>query len=68
MIYGVFIGVITFGLCSDLERTNSRSLTFRSLISCKGAELDHMLLLNINRKRDMGSPMTLSHLTLKGQS
>ncbi len=30
----------------------------------KGPELSHMLLLNINRKAYMGSPMTLSHLTL----
>ena len=32
----------------DLERSKSRSLRFRSLISRKGAELGHMLLLNIN--------------------
>ncbi len=53
---------------SYLERSNSRSvrLRFRSLISRKGAELGHMLLpvLDINRKQYMGSPMTLSHLTL----
>ncbi len=49
---------------SDLERSNSRSLTFQSLISCNGAGLGYMLLLNINRKAYMGSPMTLSHLTL----
>ncbi len=51
---------------SDLERSNSRSLTFRSLISCiscKGAELGYMLLLNINRKA-YESPMSSSHLTL----
>ncbi len=48
---------------SDLERSNSRSVTFQSLISCKGAELGHMLLLNINRKAYKESPMT-SHLTL----
>ncbi len=42
----------------------SRSLRFRKLISRKGAELGHMLLLNINRKPYMASPMTLSHLTL----
>ena len=35
---------------SDLERSNSRSLIFRSLISCKGVKLGHTLLLNINRK------------------
>ena len=44
---------------SDLERLKSRCL-----ISCKGPELVHMLLLNINRKPYMGSPMTLSDLTL----
>ena len=27
----------------------------------EGAELGHMLLLNINRKLYMGSPVTLSH-------
>ncbi len=49
---------------SDLERSNPRSLTFQILISCKGAEFGHMLLLNINRKPYIGSPVTLSHLTL----
>ena len=49
---------------SDLERSTLRSLRFRSLISLKGAELGHMLLLKINRKPYMGSPMTRSHLTL----
>ena len=49
---------------SDIERSKSRSLRFQSLISCKGAELGHRLLLNINRKAYMGSPMTLSHFTL----
>ena len=49
---------------SDLKRSNSRSLWFRSLISCKGAELGHMLLLNINRKSYTRSPMTSSFLTL----
>ncbi len=48
---------------SDLERSYSRSFRFRGLISCKRAELGHMLLLNINRKAYMGSQMT-SHLTL----
>ncbi len=39
-------------------------------MSRKEAELDRMLLLNINRKSYMGSPMTVSHLasvTLKDQ-
>ncbi len=51
---------------SDLERSNPRSLiyTFQSLISCKGTELGHMLLLNINRKAYKESPMTSSRLTL----
>ncbi len=34
------------------------------LISYKGAELGYMLLININRNPYMGSPKTLSHLTL----
>ena len=33
---------------SDLERSKSRSVRYQSLISGKGAELGHMLLLNIN--------------------
>ena len=37
-------------LLSDLERSKSMSLIFRSIISRKGAELGHMLLLNMNRK------------------
>ena len=49
---------------SDLERSKSRSVGFQSLISRKGAELGHMLLLAINRKPCMASPMTPSHLTL----
>ena len=53
---------------SDLERSNSKSLGFQSLISCKGAELGHMLLLNINRKAYMGSPaspyVTISNDTI----
>ncbi len=43
---------------SDLERSNSRSLAFQSLISCKGAELGHMLLLNSDRISYKESPMT----------
>ncbi len=46
---------------SDLERSKSRSLRFRSLISCKGAELGHILLLHNNRKTYIVSLMT-SHL------
>ncbi len=35
---------------SDLERPRSRSLRFRSFVSCIGAELGQMLLLNIIKK------------------
>ncbi len=51
---------------SDLERSNSRSPKFGSLITRKGAYLGHMLLLNINRnpKPYTGNPMTPLHLTL----
>ncbi len=45
----------------DLERSNSRSL--RSLISCKGAELRHTLLLNINRKAYIGGQFMQIYLT-----
>ncbi len=54
---------------SDLERSKSRSLRFRSLISCKVTKLVHMLLLNIERKAYMGSSLMRLHLTsvtLKG--
>ncbi len=34
---------------------------FRRLISCKGAELGHVVLLNANRKPYMGSQMHASH-------
>ncbi len=47
-----------------LERSKSRSLRFQSLISRKGAELGPMLVLTINRKPYMVSPMVLSNLTL----
>ncbi len=52
---------------SDLERSYSMSLRFRRPISCKGAELGYMLLLNINRKANMWSQMTQSDLTLQDQ-
>ncbi len=58
---GESIGVITFDL-SDL------SLKFWKLTCHKGVALGHMLLFNINRKPYMGSPMTPSHFTMKGQS
>ncbi len=44
----------------DLERPNSRSPTFRSLIFHKGAHVGHMLLFNLY----MWSRMATSHLTL----
>ena len=43
---------------SDIERSNSRSLRFHSLISRNGATLDPMLLLTINRKPYMVSQVT----------
>ncbi len=46
----------------DLERANSRSLRLRSLISLKGSELEHMLMLSINRKPYMESSMAESQL------
>ncbi len=46
---------------SDLIQDRS---DFQPLLSCNGAELGHILLLNINRKACMGSSKTLSHLTL----
>ncbi len=60
---GESIGAITFGI-NDLER--SMSLRFRR--SRKGAELDHVLLLNTSRKSHMGSPAAPSHLTLSDHS
>ncbi len=39
---------------NDRERSNSRSLKFRNLISRKGAELGHRLPLNVNWKPYMG--------------
>ncbi len=48
----------------DLERAKSRSFRFRSIISRKGAELSHMLLLSVNWKPYMGSPLMRLHLTL----
>ncbi len=43
---------------SDLERSESRSPKFESIISHNGAKLGPMLLLIINRKPYMASPMT----------
>ncbi len=49
---------------SDLERSESRSLGFQSLISRKGVELGPMILLTINRKPYMASLITSSLWTL----
>ena len=40
------------------------SFRFRSIIPHKGAELGHMLLLNINRKVCRGTPLVQLHVTL----
>ncbi len=63
-IYGKSNGTFTF----DLERSESMSLRFQSLTSRKGAQLGPQLLLNIHRNPYTGSKMTLSNLTLNGQS
>ena len=39
---------------SGLERSKSTPFRFRSFVPRKGADLDHTLLLNINRKACMG--------------
>ncbi len=54
---------ITFDM-GDIERSNSRSLRYRSFISFKGSELGHMLQLNINRKAYMGSLMVCLRFTV----
>ncbi len=57
-------------LLRDTERSNLRSLRFGSAVSCKGAEVCHVLLLNINRKAYNGSSLEclpLILVTLKGQ-
>ena len=43
----------------DPERPNSKSLSFRSLISHKETELGHTLALNINRNSYNESSMAL---------
>ncbi len=48
----------------DLERSKSRSLKFRSILSRKGAALGHMLQLDINRKAYLGSLMVCLRFTL----
>ena len=57
------IGAIAFDF-RELERSLSRSLRFQRLISHKGAELGHMLLLDTNRKTHMESPTAPSHFNL----
>ncbi len=56
------IDVITFDF-NDLERSMSRSLIFGRLISRKGADSGHMLLLNTNKKSHGESLTAPSHLT-----
>ena len=59
------IDTISHLILGDLERSISSSLRFqRLIISRKGAELGHMLLLNTNRKSYVGSPIPPSHLIL----
>ena len=48
----------------DLERSESRSLRFQSLVCRKRTALGPMLLLIINRKPYAASPMTPAVLTL----
>ncbi len=62
-IYGESNDTIPFNL-ERLERSKSRSVRFQSLISGKGAWLGPMLVLTINRKPYIASPMALSNLTL----
>ena len=50
-------------ILSDIESLISWSLRFQKPISRKGAELSHMLRLNINRKAYKESPIIL-HLTI----
>ncbi len=50
----------------DLERSKSKPVRCRNPISCKGAELGHMLLLNINRKASIGA--VTSHLNVLERS
>ncbi len=51
-------------ILSDVERSKSKSFRFQDVISRKGAELGPMLLLTINRKPYMASPMKSLLLTL----
>ncbi len=56
------ICAITFDLS---ERSMSKSLRFRRLISCKGAKVGHVLLLNTNRKSHIVSPNSIITLGLE---
>ncbi len=64
--YTCMMSLTTLSLLTliDLERSKSMSVRFQSLISHKGDELGPLLLLTINRKPYMASPMALSNLTL----
>ncbi len=59
---------IHFTLVTLMDRGQGHS-DFGNSVSCKGVELDHMLLLNINRKVCIESPLVQLNLTfanLKG--
>ncbi len=62
-MYVESIGAIAFDF-RELERSLLRSLRFGRLISRKGSELGHVLLLDTNRKSHMESPTAPSYLTL----
>ncbi len=55
---------------SDLDRSRSRLVIFRSIISHKRAELGHILLLNVNKKalwRESIGVITFDLVALKDQ-
>ncbi len=56
--------LVQLHLTLDILKGHSMSIRFRRLISRKGAELGHVLLLDTNRKSHMESPTAPSHLTL----
>ena len=49
------VGSIAFDF-RELETSQSRSLRFRRLISRKGAELGHVLLIRHQKEKHMESP------------
>ena len=49
---------------SDIERLKSRTLRFRSLISCKGAEVGHVLLLKYKQESIYGESIDAITLDL----